>query len=32
MYLFFILIASAVVMYMIHLKSNEDDDDGPIWR
>jgi len=32
MYLFAILTASFILMWVIRNKSNEDDDDGPIWR
>jgi hypothetical protein len=32
MYLFFIILASGIAMWALHHKSNEDDDDGPIWR
>jgi hypothetical protein len=32
MYLLAILTASFILMWVIHKKIDEDDDDGPIWR
>jgi hypothetical protein len=32
MYLFFIILASGIALWAMCQKSNEDDDDGPIWR
>ena len=31
MYLFCIIGASLLMMWILHVKSKEDDDDGPIW-
>jgi hypothetical protein len=31
MYLFMVLLASGILMWALHKKSREDDDDGPMW-
>ena len=32
MYLFCIILASSIALWIMQKKSNEDDDNGPMWR